>query len=84
MYIPVSSSWPWVASKIITTSNSMNIIVVITTANIFAPFDTVISRQNVKKDSGKMQQRPAILCTNSMNHLTMCISHLSITRKIRQ
>ena len=51
----------------------MKIIAAITTKKTFAPFDTVISRQNVEKDRGKMQQRPAILCT---------ISHLSITRKI--
>ena len=62
----------------------MNIIAAITTAKIFVPLKTVISRQNVEKDRGKLQQRPAILCTNSMNHLTMCISHLSIARKIRQ
>ena len=60
-----------VASIRIITSNSMKIIAAITTKKTFAPFDTVISRQNVEKDRGKMQQRPAILCTNSMNHLTI-------------
>ena len=49
----------------------MKIIAAITAAKIFAPFDNVISRQNVEKDRGKMQQRPAILCTNSMNYLTI-------------
>ena len=49
----------------------MKIIPAITTKKTFAPFDTVISRQNVEKDRGKMQQRPAILCTNSMNYLTI-------------
>ena len=39
----------------------MKIIPAITTKKTF---DTVISRQNVEKDRGKMQQRPAILCTN--------------------
>ena len=46
----------------------MKIIPAITTKKTF---DTVISRQNVEKDRGKMQQRPAILCTNSMNYLTI-------------
>ena len=58
--VPVSSLWPWVASKIIATSNSMKRIAAITAAMIFAPFDTVISRQSVYKDKGRRQQKPAI------------------------
>jgi hypothetical protein len=54
------SSWLLVARKIITTStsitaNMMKIIADITVVKIFAlSFDTVISRQNLDKDKGKM------------------------------
>ena len=45
----------------------MKIIPAITTKKIFDPFDTVISRQYVEKDRGKMQQRPAILLMHKFN-----------------
>ena len=43
-----------VRKSIIATSNMMKIIAAITAAKIFAPFDTVISKQNVYKGKLKM------------------------------
>ena len=61
-YIPVSSSWShWVASKTITTTNRITIIAAKTAANIFSPFETAISRQNVDKNQ-------LFYAKNSMNH----------------
>jgi len=60
LVVTISSSWPWVASKIIATSNRIIRIAAITAAMIFAPFDTAITRENVEKDKDRRQQKPAI------------------------
>ena len=57
-YIPVLSSCPRVASKIIITNNRMKIIAHQIIATIFSPFEQVISKQNV--DKGETQQNPDI------------------------